>query len=703
VNTPGPTRLHRGEILKVLSRTGGGAIFVLTVSPVRQIRVVVPYNLLPLEPQAGDIWRVEGRFRYSATHGSQLHATEAYIDMPRGAEIASFLGRNLYFAEVDLRTSKSAYKRLGDGLRLMLDAADYVGIAGALRLELRDAVAFCERWLDFWAEIRLRKVLVQASFSVSSAPLLFKFWGRTAANLLTDNPYRYLAFSTWRQVDSAALRVFNIDAESSKRLIGAVEATLYAASSFGDTALADASLRRLLSIRLGSTPLVSRAISLAIEHGKLITLKRPVGECVYQTTGLYNIESALRNRLSIDSQPGTSESQRSSGKHFPQGTLSISLMFAEGWSPVGVVSHLASMEEQSLHVVPDQSIVSGLRASGARTRITTITALFTDGLGRSVPKIIYVYGTEGFNVLLFSKLLHRLPASTDVRLVVRSKYQLAVGPGPVLQWLMSLTTIQSRTLMSTRRRPRTGIASLLHDIDVGRATLPSSNGYGGAFRLVPTSGWRETLAATVSEFYAAASAQSVLVILPLPEQCHQFNTLIHQESILYKRETGQSASTVKLRGAQFATTGEPIVCHKQVWELGLIPGALGTLLEVLDDARYEVRNGHPVRILAIARFTIVGEVTLTAENLSHISLAHALPVQRCQFASSEHVILPLTSSPVVDRLWVHKAVSCASEAVALIGDESIFARAVSWTRARRPRRFGALQTPESSMVQEHHL
>lgn len=705
--TIGPTHSYRGEVLKVLSRSGGGAIIVLSLSAVRRIHVIVPWNLLPIQPQIGDTWRVEGRFKYNQKHGSQLHASCAFIDFPRGNEIVSFLGHSPYFPEADLRTSKSAYKKCDEGLRLMLDAADYVGVARALKLEAGDAVDFCERWLDFWSEIRLRKVLVSASFGVAFAPLLLNFWGRQAAELLTENPYRYLPFARWNQVDSAALDVFDIDAEASVRLTGAVEAAMLSAARIGDTAVDSKTLDRLLRLRLGSKSLAAKAIKLALTQRRVVAVDTTESAGVYQSAGLHRIESALYNRLSTKSTlttdaPGRQHVRAQLRFHATGRKLhSLRVLFAEARSHADVVFQLLLANERALHLMPGQSVTSHLLDQRLRIRVRSFAEFFADGIGRIIPEVVYLYGIEGLNLPSFSKILQRLPATVDIHLVVRSKYQVAIGPGPVLQWLMSLNSMPSTTLMPSGKSPHSGLLNFLLDIDRGRTKPVSHARYRGAIRLVGASGWRETLKETVSEFYAAAALQPTLVVLPLDAQCSQFNTIIHQETVLYRMENGESATSVRLQGEEFGTSGEPIVCNTEIWELGLVGGALGTLLQIFDTPKYEIRYGHPVATLATAKFNLVGNVTLTAQNLAQMSLAHALPTQRCQFASPEHTIVPLTSAPFVDRLWLHKAVATASDAITFVGDEELLSQAALRYRRRRPRRFGALQGFVNPTCQGH--
>ena len=691
-------RSYRGPIFKLLSiGAGGGAIFVISTGDGRQVKAVVPWNVLPVRPYIGETWRVEGFHEADPRGGRQLRVVNAFVEKPRGEEIVHFVGYHPRFAELDPRAARRIWRRHGPSFLSALESSHYFQLASIASMGLQEAVDLCERWHDYWAEAELAHTLVNAQLPAGLTDTLLRFFGRPAVNAIKINPYLAIPFASWKVIDVAAVAHLGIRFDADVRLIGAVDSSCYDRSRLGDTALSTIRLEKMVAAKLGSPELAEKAISLAVDQHRIIRLDSE-GTITYQAIGLFRVETAILARIArISEVRHSNASQRLSiwealGIPFRPETP-ISIVFAEGHPPADIAARFSHSCCDVLHIFPSNEDYTAALAQVQNSTVMFLPSLLSSPrpLKSNIDEV-FLYAIEGLVAPTFNKLLHRLPVGARVNLVVRSRHHVASGPGAVLHAFLAKRDIAAYDLTTVLRAPLTALPNALRHIAVGErpsthAELEADSQF---VKHVYTNGWSATLREAIALYYETKSLGSTRIILPSVELCREVNVKLHEEAIAYLREMKEPASYVSLNGDEFCTTGEPIVCNRPLWELGLLEGSLGTITSVFGKPEYEVRDGKSAPILASADFGGDGPIMLTKSDLETMSLAYALPIQRMQFSSTRRVIIPLVESQFLDRFWLHTAVACATTGVYFVGDDEVLKLAVQHTVHRRARQFGVL-------------
>lgn len=143
--------------------------------------------------------------------------------------------------------------------------------------------------------------------------------------------------------------------------------------------------------------------------------------------------------------------------------------------------------------------------------------------------------------------------------------------------------------------------------------------------------------------------------------------------------------------------GEPVLCVKNLWHLGLQNGSLGRLHSI-----------EPVPMLdaeGIATYGWVrwddGELRpVTGEVLDALELGYAITVHKAQGSQFGRVVVPVFKTRNLDRTMLYTAITRATRQVLLVGDRSIAAQVVA-AAPSASKRLVALPSFMQQAFQEH--
>lgn len=133
----------------------------------------------------------------------------------------------------------------------------------------------------------------------------------------------------------------------------------------------------------------------------------------------------------------------------------------------------------------------------------------------------------------------------------------------------------------------------------------------------------------------------------------------------------------------FAETGfrlaDPIVCTKNLKELGLQNGSLGRITSLEEPQTQQSNDDRPgeVTVLAWAEWDDGERRSITSDLLQHLDLAYALTIHKAQGSEWPIVIVPIVHSRLLDRSLIYTAVTRAQRQVLLLGDEPAAKAAVA--------------------------
>lgn len=208
------------SVLSVLSN--GAAIFRGTTSSGETLKVVATAKSMARVPIEGETWSVDGQLRLHELHGWQLHAVRCLHVLPRGRLIERYLVENC--KGVGVAKASVLWNSFGEKLIDLLNAGDVDALKEVVSFHIAERLVL--NWREKRGDAELIAFLDAHGFDWVLSSKLIRVWGDEAFSMLTRNPYHLIAFEAWSKVDAAALKL-GVARDDERRLIGAVEATIY--------------------------------------------------------------------------------------------------------------------------------------------------------------------------------------------------------------------------------------------------------------------------------------------------------------------------------------------------------------------------------------------------------------------------------------------------------------------------------------------
>lgn len=273
----------------VVALSNGFTVFDGSSSTGERFRVVIPGTVFTRIPTRGEVWSVEGVRKIHSTYGAELVATRCRYELPRGRLIVGYLAQSANFPGIGETKARRLWDFFGDKLADVLGRGDLTALCQVLTLGV--AQGLVETWGERKAEATVVEFLDAHGFEPNLATKVRRAWGNDAARMMELNPYYLLAFTSWASVDAAAAKL-GVAHDDPRRLIGAVESSLYDRLSDGHTLTDEATLIRSVN-RLLVRKCGDQALKLAFEGGVVVGSL----QAGYQSVGAAVMEQAVVGRI----------------------------------------------------------------------------------------------------------------------------------------------------------------------------------------------------------------------------------------------------------------------------------------------------------------------------------------------------------------------------------------------------------------------
>lgn len=653
--------------------------------------------------ERGQWWSVKGPMssRQAIVDGftmqeHQVEAEAASLARPSGEQVVRFLADNPAFEGIGVVKARKLWDSFGEELYELLESRDTTRLSTVMKPDM------AMRLVDAWAVHGQAKVLqwLQArGFDTKVGKKLLAFFGADAASKVEENPYRLLSFACgWQKVDELAREEFGVARDDPRRLLGAVEEACYRMFDSGHTAMLSAQLADKLSPLLGKPPpgvlwrdQLSKSLSAGLENGTFVRAHhgiQPLGAAVMER----QIAKAVAKRLTRDGAPLLSaakleqllgQAQAEDGIELNteqraalDAALSHQFVCITGGAGVGKTTVLKTLYRLLDHA--EVRVVQLALAGRAAKRMTEATGRpastvasflknFSDGM-LDGPTALVLDESSMVDVISMSQLCAILPDHVRLVLVGDPHQLMPVGPGLVLHVLCKAAGVPVVELKTVKRYGG-AIATTAADIRAGRwPALGDDETAEVAFLPCPP----ERIGETVVELLSLdrEGSQVLCAVRNSPAGTKALNALCQERftsgepEVTVWNEEFERYVNVGLR------CGDSVLCTRNMWSLGLQNGSLGVVREVENPPRV-LRNedGEVVaNVLAWVEWDDGERRPLTVELLENLELGYAVTVHKAQGSQWRRIILPISSSRLLDRTLLYTAVTRAQKQVLLVGD-----------------------------------
>jgi len=657
----------------------GGAVVICNSDDLGKFSALLSFDVLFEMPELGEAWCLSGTFSQHPIYGGQLHCKKAYRTIVCGEQIVRFLAGHHYFKGIGKKTAQKLWDAFGERLESILDNRDIHQLKNVIGTKAFIVIA---QWHVYRAELKTQWFLQKYGVSPDVARNVHRYYNTKALDVLTENPYRLIAFANWDITDGFA-NAFNISKMDERRLIGSVDWALSHAYKSGNTAVPEADFFHHVAKLLKVEPEIAQyAVKLAIRQGRVCLSSKDPN--LYQAVGICRMEQQVASRLkqlkSIDNESAVA-------------TDEILKKFQ--------LSHRITLTEEQCEAVrialaSQIVIISGGAGCGKTTVLKAIFACLGDTYilqlaltGRATLRMKEVTGRDAHTIAYFLmtvkgpkelpeygvmvidecsmvdlpsiySLLKRLPPNFRLILIGDDKQLAPIGPGLVFHKLIGSKILPNIKLTQNRR----GIAEITDfsmSISAGKwDNPPVYEGQAAGIYVVPIR--NQDLIQTVVELYL--DKPNAQIISPLRQGglgSDAMNIMCHSNN----KEQHHSPTD----GINFYV-GEPVVFTENDWSRSLSNGSLGIVKEVYCfPVSKSVGTNVIENVLVIAEFD-GRNVCITLEDLTNNRLEHAyaISVHRAQGSEFSTVIIPIVKSRILDLPMLYTAVTRAKQLVILVGD-----------------------------------
>jgi len=252
-------------------------------------------GLIPFQIAPGQVWDFTGEIVDLQQYGEQLEIQRAMPAVPADAILAPFLAHHV--PGLSLQRAQRMREALGTGLIACMNHGEVAPIARALGCPApaQLAVLVVSIWADQVAYTELAQELYKYGITEKALRTAVGHYGQRSVAQVRDDPYRLLAFSEFGPVDQAALKHFRMRDDDERRLMGTVDAAVYALHDRGSSIFTQKQLEKAVGEQSNlQQRQVVNAINLALQHGRLVG----AGERHLMGEGFARIERAVIQFLS---------------------------------------------------------------------------------------------------------------------------------------------------------------------------------------------------------------------------------------------------------------------------------------------------------------------------------------------------------------------------------------------------------------------
>lgn len=690
-----------------------------------------------VDVQIGQWWRVSGSAQPRVREINGYRITEQQLDadalelvLPSGEHLVSFIAESDAFPGIGVVKARRLWETFGERLYDVLDQGDMPALTAVVSVETAESLL--SGWRQF-GDTRTLHWLHSRGIDVALGRKLLAFFGAQTAQAIESDPYRLLSFcASWDTTDRLARGQFGVADDDPRRLQGAIEEALYRLFADGHTAATKAMvLTRLSSVLIDESEspwrsLAAAALDSGLQNGSYIQLGgliQPLGAHIMETA----VAAAFAGRLLQDEVDGQAlldgpdlealivsyeKAEKISLNDEQRAAIWAAatrrLAVITGGAGVGKTTVLKALCKMynTAEVLVVQAALSGRAAKRmqeatgkpARTLATLLRNSSPDQFDG--PCVVVVDEASMVDIITMYGLCTLLPSHVRLLLVGDPLQLMPVGPGLVLHAVVEEPRMP-RVHLTIAKRFGSEIAFAAAAIRDGHwPVLPEDE-------TAPVAFVRHHPLQLTDRFTADPSVETVLRLYRLAPDCSQIlspqkagPTGVNALNALCQATFAADAQKLTVHSEEFQCQvdtglrlGDPLVCTRNLWDIGLQNGSLGRLTEIESEPRPIFdRNGN------LAGHAIAwiewddGEVRPVFDSLlDDLQPAYVLTVHKAQGSQWERIIVPVTRHRLLDRTLLYTALTRARRQVILVGDEDAARRAVQ-SAPRAHSRITALST-----------
>ena len=688
---------NRGVVASAVQIDENGEIIIGTP----RISLFLPDKTVIAKVDRGQWWRISGftelnKYTIDGFIVQELRvvAREAELIRPSGEHLIHFLSTSILFPGIGEVRAQRMWEHFGEDLYDILDEGDVEALKEVVKEKLARTVI--HGWSEFKATDALRW-FQKVGLDLCLVKKLLSVYEDNAVSAIQADPYRLLGFGmSWKNTDLFAQKYFGISENDERRLAAAVEAVLSSEFEQGHTWSNRCEVEKKLASLVGSKH-ASLAILVAMKNNHILcsgTTLQAFGPALIERTVSQALRSRLDHTCSIQDNEvvelSLAEFQADEGiiltplqKHVVRTAVDYPLVLVCGGAGTGKTTTLKAvntvLEQANFHIY--QMSLSGRaakRMSEATSRPAMTIASFLQHIalkGISSRSVVIIDEASMLDIILFYKIIRLIPDATRL-ILLGDPYQLSpIGPGLVLQCLHKTGIIPTITLRDVKRHGRE-IAAIAREIKEGRWPTISSN-----------------LNDPVVFIHCDNIANKILKLYKQDPKNTQVLTFTREKG------SGSSRHINRLCQLSFANhsdrlfvlnlelnrledsgfrLGEPLICNRNLWSLGIQNGSLGWL-SLIENEPVSTKNEQG---------KIVGDTLgwidwddgmrrpITYEILDSIELAYAITVHKSQGSQFNRVVIAVSPSFNLDRTLIYTAITRAVKQVIFVGDMSAVREAV---------------------------
>lgn len=634
---------------------------------------------LPRAPATGETWHIRGTADVHPSFGPQVVVTDMKLARPEGRLLARLLAGQR-FPGVGEATANKLWDAYGEQLIDVLEAANGDALLKVLPDDARSR-AQVETILLEWplidAEPRILSGFDRIGIPLHIAAKLLAIYGADALGRLHDDPYRLLAFTSWKATDAIALRM-GVAPNDPRRLVAACEAVLHTRLQDGDTLMAEDALIKAAGALLRA-PVGLDVLDTASRFGAI--RKRPTG---WQASGAALMEEAIAQRIADEL---SSCSRKPTVLPLADGSdVGVELNAGQASAVAMAISQNISLlvggagtgKTTTLRAICSAAAAAGIpvemmalsgraalrmrEATGqqARTIAGWLNGVIAGTIDLSALPLIVIDEASMVDLGSLYRIMLLAPEGCRFLLVGDDGQLPPVSFGLTFHALLEVDAIPRVRLTEVMRQAaETGIPGVAQSVRDGE--LPDLPAYDPATEVgvtIASCDTREVVATAVAIRRGIPSAQIVGSIKGAGD-------LIDGGTVAMNAALHDAWAVARKLDPSTWLRGEPVIWTVNDYDLDLWNGSLGKVIGMTDDG------------LAV-RFD-EGDRTIPVDLLEHLEPAWAITTHKAQGSQFETVVVPVTASRILDRTLIYTALTRATRRVVLVGDPVVIRDAV-----RRP-------------------
>lgn len=647
-------------------------------------------NILPMEPVAGQHWRITGKKESRRSiHGDFVITEQHFIEPDKlevtlphdGESFIRFIAKESAFKGIGEVKARELWSTFGSGIYNILGTRNTSKMSDILTAK---AIGSLFDGYEKYANLRYATWFADRKIPPQIQQRLFKFHQGNSIEAIKDNPYHLITFGMpFDRVDHIAQANFNISLDDERRLIATVEFSLKKhAKKGGHTVAYQNDIKPVIQGLLKNSELTSKA--LICGHSKHTYIINP-GTGSYHHTSLLIMEKVVAKRL------------LNLARH-PLGKTSKELLSAYKSATQELPFPLAEKQVDAVFSSLDRQVscITGGAGTGKTTVLRTVLRGY-HALGYEIKAIalsgraaMRLHQSIGFETSTIARFLRDDPIDDDIKCIVvideasmldlGTMYRIVLHTNPSVRFLfvgdpnqlppigagLILADIVKSGVIATteldivqRQDATTGIPEYSRLVCQGQ--VPQELSVGNIhFHEVPL----DCVTETCVELYSQNPSES-RVIAATKKTTLEVNTLCQTQlnatsPVLQFTEYGDHFTT-ELR------LNDPVLFTQNNYEAGVQNGSLGKLISI---EQTETSLGM------VQLDDNDEEIPLTKSLLDSLDAGYCITLHKAQGSQFKRVIVALGKTKMQDRAWIYTAITRSELELHIVGTRTRFEQAV---------------------------